>query len=151
MKSQNFTAVQVERIFCLLALALLTQSWGDDHNFSCDILRHLLVFPDQFDRQRDILFTGSLLFYVNSFIFFFFCMLVFIALVDLRHRTDTLVLSANISVYQSNIVLNSQGVNDPSRYFYFYSNSESKILIKKSQFSTSVCLYRTITQMRMFK
>ena len=111
----------------------------------------VLVFPDLFDRQRDILFTGSLLFYVNSFIFFFFCMLVFIALVDLRHRTDTLVLSANISVYQSNIVLNSQGVNDPSRYFYFYSNSESKVLIKKSQFSTSVCLYRTITQMRMFK
>ena len=104
-----------------------------------------LVFPDLFDRQRDILFSGSLLFYVNSF-----CMLVFIALVDLRHRI-TLALSANISVYQSNTVLNSQGVNDPSRYFYFYSNSESKVLIKKSQFSTSVCLYRTITQMRMFK
>ena len=44
---------------------------------------------------------------------------------------DTLALSANISVYQSNTVLNSQGVNDPSRYFYFYSNSESKVLIKK--------------------
>ena len=44
---------------------------------------------------------------------------------------DTLALSANISVYQSNSVLNSQGVNDPSRYFYFYSNSESKVLIKK--------------------
>ena len=53
-------------------------------------------------------------------------MLVFIALVDLRHRMDTLALSANISVYQSNTVLNSQGVDDPSRYFYFYSNSESK-------------------------
>ena len=149
MKSQNFTAVQVERIFCLLTLALLTQSWGDDYNFSCDILRHLLVFPELFDRQRDILFTGSLLFYVINF--FFFCMLVFIALVDLRHRMDTLALSANISVYQSNTVLCSQGVNDPSRYFYFYSNSEGKILIKKSQFSISVCLYRTITQMRMFK
>ena len=60
----------------------------------------VLVFPDLFDRQRDILFTGSLLFYVNSFIFFFFCMLFFIALVDLRHRMDTLALSANISVYQ---------------------------------------------------
>ena len=78
-------------------------------------------------------------------------MIVFITLVDLRHHMDTLALSANISVYQSNTVLNSQGVNDPSRYSYFYSNSESKILIKKSQFSTSVCLYRTITQMRMFK
>ena len=110
----------------------------------------VLVFPDLFDRQRDILFTGSLLFYVNSLIFFF-CMLVFVALVDLRHRMDTVVLSANISAYKSNTVLNSQGVNDPSRCFYFYSNSESKILIKKSQFSTSVCLYRTITQMRMFK
>ena len=76
-------------------------------------------------------------------------MIVFITLVDLRHHMDTLALSANISVYQSNTVLNSQGVNDPSRYFY--SNSESKVLIKKSQFSTSVCLYRTITQMRMFK
>ena len=78
-------------------------------------------------------------------------MIVFITLVDLRHHMDTLALSANISVYQSYTVLNSQGVNDPSRYFYFYSNSESKVLIKKSQFSTSVCLYRTITQMRMFK
>ena len=83
--------------------------------------------------------------------FFFFCMLVFITLVDLRHRMDTIALSTNISVDQSNTVLNSKSVNDPSRYFYFYSNSESKILIKKSQFSTSVCLYRTITQMRMFK
>ena len=110
----------------------------------------VLVFPDLFDRQRDILFTGFPLFYVNSFIFFF-CMLVFIALVDLRHRMDTLDLSANISVYQSNTVLNSQGVDDPSRYFYFYSNSESKVPIKKFQISTSVCLYRTITQMRMFK
>ena len=109
----------------------------------------VLVFPDLFDRQRDILFTGSLLFYVNSLIFF--CMLVFVALVELRHRMDTVVLSANISVYKSNTVLNSEGLNDPSRCFYFYSNSESKILIKKSQFSTSVCLYRTITQMRMFK
>ena len=44
---------------------------------------------------------------------------------------DTLALSANISVYQSNTVLNSKCVNDPSRYFYFYFNSESKILIKK--------------------
>ena len=110
----------------------------------------VLVFPDLFDRQRDILFTGSLLFYVNSLILFF-CMLVFIVYVNLRHRMDTLPLSANISVYQSNTVFNSQGGNDPSCYFYFYSNSESKILIKKSQFSTSVCLYRTITQMRMFK
>ena len=109
----------------------------------------VLVFPDLFDRQRDILFTGSLLFYVNSL--FFFCMLVFVALVELRHRMDTVVLSANISVYKSNTVLNSEGLNDPSRCFYFCSNSESKILIKKSQFSTSVCLYRTITQMRMFK
>ena len=58
-------------------------------------------------------------------------MLVFITLVDLRHHMDTLALSANILVYQSNTVLNSQGVNDPSRYFYFYSNSESKVLIKK--------------------
>ena len=33
---------------------------------------NVLVFPDLFDRQRDILFTGSLLFYVSSFIFFFF-------------------------------------------------------------------------------
>ena len=78
-------------------------------------------------------------------------MLVFVALVELRHRMDTVVLSANISVYKSNTVLNGEGLNDPSRCFYFYSNSESKILIKKSQFSTSVCLYRTITQMRMFK
>ena len=109
----------------------------------------VLVFLDLFDRQRDILFTGSLLFYVNSLIFF--CMLVFVALVELRHRMDTVVLSANISAYKSNTVLNSQGVNDPSRCFYFYSKSESKILIKKSQFSTLVCLYRTITQMRMFK
>ena len=61
----------------------------------------VLVFPDLFDRQRDILFTGSLLFYVNSLIFFF-CMLVFVALVELRHRMDTVVLSANISVYKSN-------------------------------------------------
>ena len=66
-------------------------------------------------------------------------MLVFIALVDLRHRMDTLALSANISVYQSNTVLNSQGVDDPSRYFYFYSNSESKVLIKKvSDFNFSL-------------
>ena len=109
----------------------------------------VLVFPDLFDRQSDILFTSSLLFYVNSLIFF--CMLVFVGLVELRHRMDTVVLSANISAYKSNTVLNSQGVNDPSRCFYSYSNSKSKILIKKSQFSTSVCLYRTITQMRMFK
>ena len=46
-------------------------------------------------------------------------MLVFIALVDLRHRMYTLALSANILVYQSNTVLKSQGVDDPSRYFYF--------------------------------
>ena len=58
-------------------------------------------------------------------------MLVFVALVELRHRMDTVVLSANISVYKSNTVLNSEGLNDPSRCFYFYSNSESKILIKK--------------------
>ena len=109
----------------------------------------VLVFPDLFDRQRDILFTGSLLFYVNSLIFF--CMLVFVALVELRHRMDTVVLSANISAYKSNTVLNSQGVNDPSRCFYFYSNSENKVLIKKFQLSTSVCLHRTNTQMRMFK
>ena len=59
-----------------------------------------LVFPDLFDHQRDVLFTGSLLFYVNSLIFF--CMLVFVALVELRHRMDTVVLSANISAYKSN-------------------------------------------------
>ena len=30
----------------------------------------LLVFPGLFGCERDILFTGSLLFYVNSFMFF---------------------------------------------------------------------------------
>ena len=56
----------------------------------------VLGFLDLFERQRDILFTGSPLFYVNSLTFF--CMLVFITLVYLRHRMDTLALSANISV-----------------------------------------------------
>ena len=61
----------------------------------------VLVFPDLFDRQRDFF---SLVPYYSMWavsFFFFFCMLVFIALVDLRHRMDTIALSANISVYHS--------------------------------------------------
>ena len=46
-------------------------------------------------------------------------MLVFVALVELRHRMDTVVLSANISVYKSNTVFNSEGLNDPSPFFLF--------------------------------
>ena len=149
---KGFTRISVRCYFPRLDYQTLFRKWAGRSIKWEDKENDVLVFPDLFYRQRDILFTGSLLFYVSSFIFFFFfCMLVFITLVDLRHRMDTIALSTNISVDQSNTVLNSKSVNDPSRYFYFYSNSESKILIKKSQFSTSVRLYRTITQMRMFK
>ena len=159
---KGFTRISVRCYFPRLDYQTLFRKWAcaNPQSHGCSPLhvnkmrRHgkrCISFSGSIWSPKGLLFTGSLLFYVSSFIFFFFWMLVFIALVDLRHRMDTLALSANISVYQSNTVLNSKCVNDPSRYFYFYSNSESKILIKKFQFSTSVCLYRTITRMRMFK
>lgn len=62
----------------------------------------LLVFPGLFGCERGYPFHWF------SFIlceqFHVFCMLVFVAIVDLRHRMDTLDLSSNISVisvYQS--------------------------------------------------
>ena len=158
---KGFTRISVRRYFPRLDYQTLFRKWACAHPQSHG-RSPLHVNKMRRHGKRCISFSGSIWppkgypFHWFSFILceqfnFFFYMLVFVALVELRHRMDTVVLSANISVYKSNTVLNSEGLNDPSRCFYFYSNSESKILIKKSQFSTSVCLYRTITQMRMFK
>ena len=54
----------------MTVLPYMSIKWEDMEN-------DVLGFPDLFDRQRDILFTGSPLFYVNSFFFFlhacFYC------------------------------------------------------------------------------
>ena len=47
------------------------------------------------------------------------CMIVLVAVVDVRHRMHSLHLQ-NIQVHKINTTSNSQGVIDPSRYFYFY-------------------------------
>ena len=46
------------------------------------------------------------------------CMIVLVAAVDVRHRMHSLHLQ-NIQVHKINTTSNSQGVIDPSRYFYF--------------------------------
>ena len=46
------------------------------------------------------------------------CMIVLVAVVDVRHRMHSLHLQ-NIQVHKINTTSNSQGVIDPSRYFYF--------------------------------
>ena len=47
------------------------------------------------------------------------CMIVLVAVVDVRHRMHSFHLQ-NIQVHKMNTTSNSQGVIDPSRYFYFY-------------------------------
>ena len=46
------------------------------------------------------------------------CMIVLVAVVDVRHRMHSLHLQ-NIQVHKINTTSNSQGVIDPSCYFYF--------------------------------
>ena len=46
------------------------------------------------------------------------CMIVLVAVVDVRHRMHSFHLQ-NIQVHKINTTSNSQGVIDPSRYFYF--------------------------------
>ena len=45
----------------------------------------VLGFLDLFDRQRDILFTGSPLFYVNSLIFFLHACFYYFSLFETSH------------------------------------------------------------------
>ena len=51
----------------MAVLPYMSIKWEDMEN-------DVLGFLDLFERQRDILFTGSPLFYVNSLIFFFACL-----------------------------------------------------------------------------
>lgn len=46
------------------------------------------------------------------------CMIILVAVADVRHRMHLLHLP-NIQVHKINTNSNSQGVIDPSRYFYF--------------------------------
>ena len=52
------------------------------------------------------------------------CMIILVAVADVRHRMHLLHLP-NIQVHKINTNSNSQGVIDPSRYFYFYYNNDS--------------------------
>ena len=58
-------------------------------------------------------------------------MIVLVAVVDVRHRMHSFHLQ-NIQVHKINTTSNSQGVIDPSRYFYFYYNNDSNNLIEYS-------------------
>ena len=81
----------------------------------------------------------SLLFYFYAYdsIYFYeydepaICMIVLVALVDVRHRMHSLHLQ-NIQVHKINTTSNSQGVIDPSRYFYFYNINDSNNPIEYS-------------------
>ena len=59
------------------------------------------------------------------------CMIVLVAVVDVRHRMHSLHLQ-NIQVHKINTTSNSQGVIDPSRYFYFYYINDSNNPIEYS-------------------
>ena len=59
------------------------------------------------------------------------CMIVLVAVVDVRHRMHSLHLQ-NIQVHKINTTSNSQGVIDPSRYFYFYNINDSNNPIEYS-------------------
>ena len=59
------------------------------------------------------------------------CMIVLVALVDVRHRMHSLHLQ-NIQVHKINTTSNSQGVIDPSCYFYFYYINDSNNPIEYS-------------------
>ena len=59
------------------------------------------------------------------------CMIVLVAVVDVRHRMHSFHLQ-NIQVLKINTNSNSQGVIDPSRYFYFYCNNGSNNSIEYS-------------------
>ena len=59
------------------------------------------------------------------------CMIVLVAVVDVRHRMHSFHLQ-NIQVHKINTTSNSQGVIDPSRYFYFYCNNGSNNSIEYS-------------------
>ena len=79
---------------------------------------------DLFDREKARLkkntnFICSLLFYICSVHF------------SEYNEPDHLV-AANIQVYKINTTSNSQGVFDPSRYFYFYHNDYSNNPVKFS-------------------
>ena len=63
------------------------------------------------------------------------CMIVLVAVVDVRHRMHSLHLQ-NIQVHKINTTSNSQGVIDPSRYFYFYCNNGSNNSIEYSIYIT---------------
>ena len=74
----------------------------------------------------------SLLFYFYAYDSIYFmnmmsltiCMIVLVAVVDVRHRMHSLHLQ-NTQVHKINTTSNSQGVIDPSRYFYFYYINDS--------------------------
>ena len=59
------------------------------------------------------------------------CMIVLVAVVDVRYRMHSLHLQ-NIQVHKINTTSNSQGVIDPSRYFYFYYINDSNNPIEYS-------------------
>ena len=59
------------------------------------------------------------------------CMIVLVAVVDVRHRMHSFHLQ-NIQVHKINTTSNSQGVIDPSRYFYFYYINDSNNPIEYS-------------------
>ena len=59
------------------------------------------------------------------------CMIVLVAVVDVRHWMHSLHLQ-NIQVHKINTTSNSQGVIDPSRYFYFYYINDSNNPIEYS-------------------
>ena len=59
------------------------------------------------------------------------CMIVLVAVVDVRHRMHSFHLQ-NIQVHKMNTTSNSQGVIDPSRYFYFYYINDSNNSIEYS-------------------
>ena len=100
-------------------------------------------------------------FYVYDSIYFYeydsltICMIVLVAVVDVRHRMHSLHLQ-NIQVHKINTTSNSQGVIDPSRYFYFYYINDSNnpieysiyIIIKlltKIFFNQPLCISYTST------
>ena len=59
------------------------------------------------------------------------CMIILVAVVDVRHRMHSFHLQ-NIQVHKINTTSNSQGVIDPSRYFYFYYINDSNNPIEYS-------------------
>ena len=59
------------------------------------------------------------------------CMIVLVAVVDVRHRMHSLHLQ-NIQVHKIHTTSNSQGVINRSRYFYFYYYNDSSNSIEYS-------------------